>query len=125
MYIYIYIFGGFLEYLRIRQFVWARVLFATRYCQSAPVECSGANGKNYVRENSVSQGVAHACYHDGFQHLDIFDEAPETIESPGVRADAQCCKIDILKWLEELVSQSLMPPSVRDLQHCASVLGGS
>ena len=57
-------------------------------------------------ENSVGQGVAHACYHDGFQHLGTFDDAPGTSQSPGVRADAQCCKIDILKWLEELVSQS-------------------
>ena len=54
----------------------------------------------------VGQGVAHACYHDGFQHLGTLDEAPGTVQSPGVRADAQCCKIDILKWLEELVSQS-------------------
>ena len=57
-------------------------------------------------EISVTQGVAHVCYYDGFQHLGTFDEAPGTVQSPGVRADAQCCKIDILKWLEELVSQS-------------------
>ena len=35
-----------------------------------------------------------------------FDEAPGTVQSPGVRADARCCKIDVLKWLDELVSQS-------------------
>ena len=57
-------------------------------------------------ENSVNQGVAHACYHDGFEDLGTSDEAPGTAQSPGVRADAQCCKIDILKLLEELVSQS-------------------
>ena len=50
----------FHKYLRIGQFVWARVLFATRYYQSAPMECSGATWKIHVRENSVSQGVAHA-----------------------------------------------------------------
>ena len=38
--------------------------------------------------------------------LGTFEEAPGIVQSPGVRADAQCCKIDILKWLEELVSQS-------------------
>ena len=38
--------------------------------------------------------------------LGTFNEAPGTAQSPGVRAGAQCCKIDILKWLEELVSQS-------------------
>ena len=54
----------------------------------------------------VGQGVAHACHHDGFHDLGTFDEAPGTVQSPGVRADAQCCKIDIQKWLEELVSQS-------------------
>ena len=59
-----------------------------------------------MSENSLKQGVAHACYHDGFMILGTFDEAPGTVQSPGVRADAQCCKIDILKWLEELVSQS-------------------
>ena len=41
-----------------------------------------------------------------FMILGTFDEAPGTVQGPGVRADAQCCKIDILKWLEELVSQS-------------------
>ena len=101
-----------------------------------------------MRENFAGQGVAHACYHNEFQHLETFDEAPGTVQGPGVRADAQCCKIDILTWLEELVSQSntiqaqediteqgrlqasgrgagMVPPSLRDLQHCASVLGGS
>ena len=38
--------------------------------------------------------------------MGTFGEDPGTAQSPGVRADAQCCKIDILKWLEELVSQS-------------------
>ena len=57
-------------------------------------------------EKSGDQGLAHACYHDGFHDLGTFDEAPGTVQSPGVRADAQCCKIDVLKWLEELVSQS-------------------
>ena len=41
-----------------------------------------------------------------FGILETFDEAPGIVQSPGVRADAQCCKIDFLKWLEELVSQS-------------------
>ena len=59
-----------------------------------------------MRKIRLLQGVARACYHYGFQHLGTFDEAPGTLQGPGVRADAQCCKIDILKWLEELVSQS-------------------
>ena len=57
-------------------------------------------------EKSASQGVARACCNGRFHDLGTFDEAPGTVQSPGVRADAQCCKIDVLKWLEELVSQS-------------------
>ena len=45
---------------------------------------SGATGKIRVPENSVNQGVAHAWYHDGFQHLGTFDEAPGTLQGPGV-----------------------------------------
>ena len=78
---------------------------ATKYYQSAPVECSWTTGKIHGTENLTGQGVAHACY-ERFRHLGMFDEAPGTLQSPGVRADAQWCKIDILKWLEELVSQS-------------------
>ena len=70
------------------------------------MDCSGTIGKILEVEIEVGQGVAHACYHDGFHDLGMFDEAPWSLQSPGVRADAQCCKIDILKWLEELVSQS-------------------
>ena len=61
---------------------WARVLFATRYYQSATVECRGTTRKIHVPENSVNQGVAHACYHDGFEDLGTFDEAPGTLSGP-------------------------------------------
>ena len=63
---FLMVFGS---YLKCYEFVLARVLFAARYCQSTPVECSGTTGKIHVRENSVSQGVVHACYHDGFHDL--------------------------------------------------------
>ena len=43
-------------------------------------------------EIEVDEGVAHAWYSDGFHHLGTFDEAPGTVQSPGVCADAQCCK---------------------------------
>ena len=59
--------------------------------------------KIHMREIEVRQGVARACYHDGFHDLGTFDEAPGTVQSPGVCADAQCCKIT---WLEELASES-------------------
>ena len=55
-----------------------------------------------MREIEVEQGVARACSHDGLHALETFDEAPETVQSPGVCADAQCFKIT---WLEELASE--------------------
>ena len=56
-------------------------------------------------EIEVHQGAARACYHDGFHDLGTFDGAPGTVQSPGVCADAQCFKIWIPKWLEELASE--------------------
>ena len=77
----------------MHQFVWARAFCGLSVGCCASVDRSGAIRKIHVVEIHVSQGVAHACYHDGFQHLETFDEAPGTVQSPGVRADAQCCKI--------------------------------
>ena len=56
-----------------------------------------------MRQIRLGQGIARACHHDGFHHLGPFDEAQGTVQSPGVCADAQCCKIT---WLEELASES-------------------
>ena len=83
-------------------FVGARAFCGTRIGCCASVDCSGTIRKIHVAEIHVDQGVAHACHHDGFRHLGTFDEAPGTVQSPGVRADAQCCKIT---WLEELASE--------------------
>ena len=83
-------------------FVWARALCEIRIRCCASVDCSGAIRKIHVRKIEQVQGVAHACYHDGFHDLGPFDEAPGTVQSPGVRVDAQCCKIT---WLEELASE--------------------
>ena len=58
-----------------------------------------------MRKIRVRQGVARAWYHDGFHHLGTFDDAPGTVQSPGVCADAQCFKIRIPKWLGELASE--------------------
>ena len=58
-----------------------------------------------MTEIDVDQGFARACYHGGFHDLGTFDEVQGTFQSPGVCADAQCCKIRILKWLEELASE--------------------
>ena len=86
-------------------FVWARAVCGTRIRCPASVDRSGTTGKIHMRKIEVDQGAARACYHDGFQDLGTFDEAPGTVQSPGVCADAQCCKIRILKWLEELASE--------------------
>ena len=96
-------------YLWIDQFVWARGFCGTRICCSASVDCSGTIGKIHVVEIEVGQGVAHAWYSDGFHHLGTFDEAPGTVQSPGVSGRGA----------------GMVPPSLRDLQHCASVLRGS
>ena len=71
-------------------FVWARALCELRIGCCASVECSGTIRRIHVRKIEQVQGVARACDHDGFQHLGTFDEAPGTVQSPGVRADAQC-----------------------------------
>ena len=83
-------------------FVWARGFCETRVSCSASVDPSGTTGKIHMRKIRLSQGVARACYHDGFHDLGTFNEAPEISQSSGVCADAQCCKIT---WLEELASE--------------------
>ena len=82
--------------------MWARGLCGTRISCSASVDPSGTAGKIHTRKIRLVQGAARACSHDGFHDLGTFDEAPGTLQSPGVCADAQCCKIT---WLEELASE--------------------
>ena len=36
-----------------------------------------------MRKIRLGQGVARACYHDGFHDLGTFDEAPGTVQSTG------------------------------------------
>ena len=50
-------------------------------------------------EIDVAQGRENTCKCYGFHDLGLFDEAPGTLHSPGVRADAQYFKST---WLEEL-----------------------
>ena len=59
----------------------------------------------------MDQGVARACHRDGFHHLGAFDKAPGTVQSPGVCASGRAA--------------GMVPSSIRDLQHCASVVKGS
>ena len=46
----------FHQYLRIGQFVWARVVCGPRYYQSASLDCSGVIQKIHMREPEVRQG---------------------------------------------------------------------
>ena len=66
------------------------------------MDCSGTIQKTHMRKTELSQGRARACKCDGFHDLVTFDEAPGSLQSSGVRADTQCCKIT---WLEELASE--------------------
>ena len=87
----------------IYQLIWARGFCGIKICCSASVDCSGTIGKIHVVEIEGDQGVARACHHDWFLHLETFDKAPWSLQSSGVCADAQCCKII---WLEELALES-------------------
>ena len=66
------------------------------------MDCSGTIQKIHMRKIELDQGRARACECDGFHVLVTFGEAPGALQSSGVRADAQCCKIT---WLEELASE--------------------
>ena len=90
-------------FLGIDQFVWARVVCGIRYGCHAAVDCSGTIQKIHMRKIRVSQGDGHAWKRDGFHDPGAFDEDFLTLQSPWVRADAQCFKIT---WLEELASES-------------------
>ena len=81
---------GFQRFLWIDQFVWARALCEIRISCPAAVDCSGTIRKIHMRKIRRDQGIARACYHDEFHHLGTVDEAPGTVQGPGVRADAQC-----------------------------------
>ena len=74
---------------------WRRVL-------RTPPLLLGGVPQIHMRKIRLDQGAARACQSDRFHHLGTFDEAPRTLQSSGVRADAQCCKIT---WLEELASE--------------------
>ena len=56
-----------------------------------------------MRKIRRGQGRVHDAEYDRFHHSRPLDKAPWTFQDPGVRADAQCCKIT---WLEELASES-------------------
>ena len=87
----------------MHQLVWALALCGTRICYSAAVGCSGTTQKILVPEIDVDQGREHGWKYDGFFDPGTFDEYFGTLQSPGVRADAQCFKTI---WLEKLASES-------------------
>ena len=56
-----------------------------------------------MRKIKVSQGDVHAWKYHRFHDPGTFYKDFGMLQSPGVRADAQCFKIT---WLEELASES-------------------
>ena len=68
----------------------------------------------------MDQGVARACHHDIFLHLETFDKASWSLQSPGACADAQCCKIT---WLEELASESNIIQAQEDITVSGKIAG--
>ena len=56
-------------------FVWARAVCGRIIGCPASVDPSGAAGKIHMREIRLGQGVARACYHDGFHDQRPFDKA--------------------------------------------------
>ena len=87
----------------MHQFVWARVFCEARIGCCAAVDCNWTTQKIDMRKIKWIQGREHAWTCDRFQHFGLFDKDFGTLQSPGVRADAQCFKIT---WLEELASES-------------------
>ena len=63
------------QYLRIGQFVWARVLSRTRYYQSASVDCSGVIQKIHMREIRLIQGLVNIMKCDRFHAQMMLDKA--------------------------------------------------
>ena len=74
----------------MHQFVWARAFCGTRVGCYAAVDCSGTTQKIHVPEIEVDQGHERASKCDRFYDPGMFDEDFGTLQSPGVRADAQC-----------------------------------
>ena len=56
-----------------------------------------------MRKIKLDQGDEYAWKCDGIHDPGMFGKDFGTLQSPGVRADAQCFK---MTWLEELASES-------------------
>ena len=82
--------------------------------------CSGTTQKIHVPEIEWDQGREHAWKWDGFYDPGTFDEDFGTLQSPGVRADAQCFKIT---WLEELASESNIIQAQEDISWSGKIAG--
>ena len=107
-------------YFWIAVFVWAHVFCGARICLSDSVDCSGAIQKINVRKIRLDQGVVRAYKNDGFHDLETFHKPRWPSQSPGVRADAQCCKIT---WLEELASESNTIQAQEDITQAGKIAG--
>ena len=93
---------------------------ATRIGCCAAVDCSGTIQKINTRKIRVSQGDGHAWKCDGFYDPGTFDKHFGTLQSPWVRADAQCFKIT---WLEELASDRNTIQAREDISDAGKIAG--
>ena len=71
-----YIFeSGFLDFLRIGQFVWARALCGTRYDHSGSGEIHPATRKIHMEKLEVRQGDSTHYKIEGILYLETFPDA--------------------------------------------------
>ena len=73
-----------------------------------------------MRKTRLIQGEEHARKYDGFYDPGTFDEHYGTLQSPGVRAAAQCFK---LTWLEELASEMNAIQALEDITEAGKIAG--
>ena len=70
-----YIFeSGFLEFLRIGQFVWAPAWCGTRYDHSGPVEIHPVTRKIHMEKLEVGQGDSTHYKNEGILDLETFPD---------------------------------------------------
>ena len=73
-----------------------------------------------MRKIRPDQGLASMMKCDRFHDQRPLDKAKWTPRRPGVRADAQCCKIT---WLEELASESNTIQAQEDITQQGKIAG--
>ena len=84
------------------------------------MDCSGTTKKIHMPEIEWGQGRERASKCDISYDPGTFDENFGTLQSPGVRADAQCFK---MTWLEELASERNTIQAWEDIIEAGKIAG--